>query len=151
MFWDCIPSPLTCRNVSLCVCSSGTRYLYKRARDYARRLLATWSIMWSTPHPACPSSPPITNQHRPHRLTASAWTPHRKSHHCWTLDEITNDKGELSLSFSFFNVILVLSFLPLYSRFPSTFFKAVSLWEEKKHQPLTWWQGNRFHCKLTAS
>lgn len=107
---------------ALCLCLSGTRCLYKRARDYARRPLATWLIMWYTLHPACLSSPPITSQHRPHRPTASAWTPPRKSLLCLTLDKITNVL--LSLI-----VPSVLSFISLYCwcTVPH-FFKAVSLW-----------------------
>lgn len=101
-----IRSPLTLR---VLVRSTGTRCLYKKARGYARRPSATWSIMWSTRHPACPSSPPITSRHRPRRPTASAWTPHRKS------PTVT---GNVPLLF----------FLPLYFCFWSilpSFFKAV--------------------------
>lgn len=75
---------LGCQNspfpVPIFVCLIGTRCLYKRARDFARRLLATWSITWSTLPPAFPSSPLITSRHHQHRQTASAWTPRRK---CW--------------------------------------------------------------------
>lgn len=124
-----IRSPLTLR---VLVRSTGTRCLYKKARDYARRPSATWSIMWSTRHPACLSSPPITSRHRPRRPTASAWTPHRKS---------LTVTGNVHL----------LSFLPLYFCFWSilpSFFKLFSL---GKYQPLTLWRENKFHCKWNAS
>lgn len=114
-------------NVSLCI-SSGTRCLYKRAHGYARRPLATWSIMWSTLHPVCPSSPPTTSRHRPPRPTASAWTPHRKCQPCWTLDKILTVRGKLPF-------ILWIVVLDALTSCPLSL-KLVPFGRKKPHQPL---------------
>lgn len=119
------PSP-----VPIFVCLIGTRCLYKRARDFARRLLATWSITWSTPPPAFPSSPLITSRRHQHRQTVSAWTPRRKSSLCWK---------------NFFYVLFSMHMRPGHS------LKLVLFVDLKNSTTLNWWQENKRHCPQSAS
>lgn len=114
------------------LCLSGTRSLYKRAHGYVRHPLATWSIMWSMCHPACPSSPPITSRHHPHRPTASAWTPHRKSDSCWVINRIMIFCVDSYLLLFFPAALFSFLFSPLVlflMHISPTFYGCFSLWK----------------------
>lgn len=144
-FRDCIPSPLTWPNVSLCAC-------VRQELTICTRGHATTSVVRWPPGRSCdprltqPACLLLQSQVR----IVHAGQQHQLGLHTVSLSrESCNYHSLLTVSF------VVLSFLALCACFwcahiSPTVFQAVSLLGEKKHQPLTQWQGHRFHFKSTA-